>query len=203
MRRELYVYRRDDPIFPASEPRMINGGRYYTSSVTTTTHTCVDIAQICDPISEVCQDQDISYSWDPGNKPDFWPSISSATETERTFALLSYALYFSSTAEAANLARLQAPDKGFKLAKEQWKVEARRWFETSLARMQVEVLGLAQLSPEDISDSDDAVGYHINIMPSGYKGMCNMVKFRSNGWRNVSVWGFFGVLFLVMGDLLG
>ena len=40
-------------------------------------------------------------------------------------------------------------------------------------------------------------------MPPKCKGMYNMVKFRSNGWRNASVWGLFDVLFLMAGISLG
>jgi hypothetical protein len=193
-----YFQPRNDPIFPASELQTINGGTYWISNVTRTTLACVDNAQICDPISKLCQDADLSFY---GKMPDIWSSESFVTELERILALLSYALYFSSMAEAARLANLVAdPRSSTHMAKEQWKAEARRWFEISLARMQVEVLELAQFSREKLTYKPSD---YVSIIPPRYRGICNMVKFRSNGWRNVSVWGFFGVLFLVIGISLG
>lgn len=40
-------------------------------------------------------------------------------------------------------------------------------------------------------------------MPPGFEGICSMVKFNSVGWRNVSVWGFLGLLLLAGGISLG
>lgn len=33
--------------------------------------------------------------------------------------------------------------------------------------------------------------------------LCEMVKFRSNGWRNVNFWGFMGLVGLICGIFLG
>lgn len=200
----FYFHPRDDPVFPASESVKEGGQILYTSNITTTSLACVDNAQVCDPGSNICRDQDIHWNYGE-SLPSPWPSNSSATETEWALALLYYSLYFSSTMEAATTSRLDVTSKlrgsPLVLPKEQWKVEARRWFEISLARMQDEVLNLAQGGSESrVFSSESQV---VNVMPPEYRGMCHMVKFRSNGWRNVSVWGLFGVLFLAAGISLG
>lgn len=205
----FYLYPRDDPVFPALEPVKKGSQTLYTSNITTTSLACVDIAQICDPGSNICQDQEIHWNYSESIKPSHWPLNPSATETEWALALLYYSLFFSSTMEAAALGGLDVTSKlrssSLILPKEQWKVEARRWFEISLARMQVEVLNLAQGGSESRAFSGGS--QFVNVMPPElppeYRGMCHMVKFRSNGWRNVSVWALFGVLFLAAGISLG
>lgn len=74
------------------------------------------------------------------------------------------------------------------LPPEQWKVEARRWFKASLARIQVELVNTVRGTANTPSDY-----YRI---PQPYRRMCDMGKFKSVGWRNVSVSGFAGLLFL-------
>lgn len=81
------------------------------------------------------------------------------------------------------------------LPMEQWKVEARRWFKASLARIQVELVNTLRGTVNNPSD-------HYRIPPP-YRRMCDMGKFKSVGWRNVSVWGFAGLLFLAGSISLG
>ena len=74
---------------------------------------------------------------------------------------------------------------------DQWKIEVKRWFEASLARMQVTVLDT--VSPRAHNGSD---GY--SVMPANYRDVCHMVKLRTVGWRNVNVWGVVGLLLLAI-----
>lgn len=76
------------------------------------------------------------------------------------------------------------------LAQEQWKVEARRLFQASLAHVQLATFNLAR----NTSGTFDEVG-----IPSNYQSMRQMVKFKTVGWRNVSVGGFCGLLLLAAG----
>lgn len=71
------------------------------------------------------------------------------------------------------------------LPRDQWKKEVRQRFETSLAQIQFNVLDIVQGSADN---------ENYQAIPPQFQGICNMIKFKSVGWRNVSVWGFFGLL---------
>ena len=75
-----------------------------------------------------------------------------------------------------------------RLPQDQWVVEARRMFEASLALMQLTVHDIVRGTMNPREDYQ-----HI---PLNYRAICGMGKFRSVGWRNISVWGLFGLLFL-------
>lgn len=79
---------------------------------------------------------------------------------------------------------------------DQWKIEARQRFETSLAQIQFQVLNIVRGAPDD-EPPDQYVDF--DGIPPAYRGLCNMGKFRSVGWRNVSVWGLFALLAFVVG----
>jgi hypothetical protein len=36
---------------------------------------------------------------------------------------------------------------------------------------------------------------HKNIMPTEYRGICDMIKIPNRGWKNVNLLGLFGILF--------
>ena len=74
-----------------------------------------------------------------------------------------------------------------------WDVEARHMFQSSLAQLQYNVL-------ETVRGSKNSLKY-FNLEeepgnPPEFSGICSLVKFKSVGWRNVSVWGFSGLLLL-------
>lgn len=75
------------------------------------------------------------------------------------------------------------------LPRNQWKVEARQMFETSLATMQFNILDMVRGKASDW-DKD------FQDIPSNYRGMCRMGKFKSTGWQNVSFWPLLGLFFL-------
>ncbi len=74
---------------------------------------------------------------------------------------------------------------------DQWKIEVRQWFETSLAQIQFNVF-------DTVRGGNGAGGDYAGI-PLKYRGLCKMGKFRSIRWRNVSVWALFLLLFLAGG----
>ena len=123
------------------------------------------------------------------------------TEADIAFALVAVALSASSSGDAMPLwynLEIQSHCTGFRcgpLPREQWKVEARRLFQASLARIQVELVNTVRGAVNTVYA---APGYstHEYEISEEYRGMCSMGKFKSVGWRNVSVWGFSGLLFL-------
>ena len=110
------------------------------------------------------------------------------------YALVAQALLASSTSEAiGGLIQLKIRSHCIhtrcgSLPPEQWRVETRRWFKESLARIQVELVNTVRGTANTPSEY-----YGI---PEPYRGMCGMSKFKSVGWCNVSVWGLPGLLSL-------
>ncbi|KAL8769418.1 MAG: hypothetical protein Q9209_004646 [Squamulea sp. 1 TL-2023] len=100
-----------------------------------------------------------------------------------------------------------------------WEDEVRHLFRSSLAQIQYGVLDTVRWSKNidrtDMGSLADKIptlskGWKAYLhsldgpgIPPGYEGICNMVKFNSIGWQNVSVWGFLGLLFLAGGISLG
>jgi hypothetical protein len=73
------------------------------------------------------------------------------------------------------------------LAPEQWKVEVQRLFAVSLARIQITARNIARgIAGEELPGTD------MMAERPGLKDMCNIYKFRSDGWKNMSVAGFLG-----------
>ena len=116
------------------------------------------------------------------------------TEADMAFALVAVALSASSSGQAIPYwyeLEIRSHCQGSRcgpLPPEQWKVEARRLFEASLARIQVELVNTVRGTSNTPVEQFE--------FPEEYRGMCSMGKFKSVGWRNVSVWGFSGLLFL-------
>lgn len=190
---------RDDPIFPALQ-RLNNSLNPlpFNNETLPGLLGCVENISFCDPDLKKCwnypepidsRDEDRSI-WekvprvfdDKGPKPDL------------TRALLYYSMsysFISSPMEYALEGNSHCIDTSYcgGLPRNQWKVEARQLFETSLATMQFNVLDMIR-GKESRLDKD------FHQIPSNYRGICRMGKFKSTGWQNVSVWGLFGLLFL-------
>ena len=94
-----------------------------------------------------------------------------------------------------------------------WDAEVRHLFRTSLAQIQYSVLDTARGTEASLKVPKMAQGLREFLrssggenspnIPPGFEGICSIVKFNSNGWRNVSVWGFVGLLLLAAGIALG
>ena len=207
-----YSEARDDPVFPAS----YRDGRNCSNSVLPALIGCTDQAEICDPETKHCWsvsllitindaldkvaagaqicDFNTGHCWSVSSSPTLVRPRSAVSDTEAAIALLANALSASSVLSAGS----RGPDLELashctnlfckNVPKEQWKVEARTWFETSLAQAQVELLNTVQGVQGAYED------YH--GIPPEYRAMCSMGKFRSTGWTNVNVGGFLGLLFL-------
>lgn len=75
----------------------------------------------------------------------------------------------------------------------QWRLEAQKIFNISLARMQIEITEMARprkIRPEDYLD---------NFFNQSLADPCPMIKINADGWRNISVVGFAGMLILALG----
>ncbi|KAL9631952.1 MAG: hypothetical protein Q9164_005610, partial [Protoblastenia rupestris] len=138
------------------------------------TIACFDDNFICDSSQENCRYFTANglyrYPWKDRN--------TEVTEEDLSLVLLSRALAGSSTCSGAyNLPLAVESDytKEFRAVAE-WKVEARRWFERSLASMQQAVVDTVRGRYKGFPKPKE--------IPPNYQGLCQMVKFTSVGWRN-------------------
>lgn len=120
-----------------------------------------------------------------------------ATEAESAMILLTNALRGANMREifptktATNWLPVCYNSRGCHVPQDQWKTEVRYWFETTLARIQLNVLDVVR---GNTGDPEDYAG-----IPPRYRGLCAMEKFKSVGWRNVSTWGLLGLLIFAAG----
>jgi len=139
----------------------------------------VDTTKICDASGSFCHENNFSQ----------YPDLPTHDENI-TYYMLSISLVKSTIFHAIQLLggrALVAEDKlqrrvSLPLEEEQWKVEAENLFQASLARIQFQlkdhILGAAATNPD-----------YTNRSLAGMHDMCDMYKFRGQGWKNVSMWG--------------
>lgn len=199
---------RDDPIFPALQ--RLEGMRYSDPGESTYTFHyfnnetlpgllgCVENISFCDPNLKKCwnypepidfRDKDRSI-W--GKSPRIFDDMGPKPDLAR--ALLYQSMQYSFIGHPGMEYDLEGSSHCkytpfCDLPRNQWKAEARQMFETSLATMQFNILDM-------VRGRENRGGYDFSGIPPNFRGICRMGKFKSTGWRNVSFWGLFGLLFL-------
>jgi hypothetical protein len=191
----LYPQIRLDPVFPAQSRAKFPFGytgphKYYHNSTRATVLGCVDQYLICKDITGPCWTKEniTSIPQAPKNR--------TATVEENVIKLLLLALDFSTACgstqfrgvESLNaqskISHMQSQD----LAPEQWKLEVEKFFEVSLARIQLNAYDIVRGTAAAFDD------YH-NILPARYRGICTLVAIRTVGWKNLNVVGLVGSIF--------
>jgi hypothetical protein len=171
----------DDPIFPADAVAE-DGLKFYNSLPHATVFGCVDTAEIRHP--------ETFQRWIPRNFTS-WRTPSpewQANPLNNQFLLLGLGLDVSNTWNAINYGvRLDAERKiiqpgatSVPLAREQWKVESRRFFEISLALLQGKIYDIARgtyLVVPGVQSTFEDVNQPI----------CRMIKIPTTGWTNISL----------------
>lgn len=194
-----YADPRDDPIFPAvvnPQPSHFKQSYFYNYTAPKIIG-CVHETQLCDSTDHDC------WYLPPSLAKESFPDTAKTSVTKTTMArkLLSTVLSASVVFPYASTNKLDAVKScrydQCEFPTEQWKVEARTWFETSLATIQILFLDILRDQNASSSLFNQPV---VNLVDrhniSGdYQAICKMGKFRSQGWRNVSVWGFLGIHF--------
>lgn len=197
---------RDEPIFRALQPVDRQGTQLYTNNETSPGLLgCMENISFCDVDLKKCWNYEDS---EPSNHTDKDESMlydrpirfdHADPNPDLARVLLNGSMRnsftgrpFSYDLEAISHCRDGIhchSGKESQLPRDQWKVEARQLFETSLATMQFNVLHIIRgnMNPE---------GLMFGNIPENHHGMCKIGKFKSTGWKNVSFWGLFGVLFL-------
>jgi len=177
----VYYGPNDDPIFPddviVTTPGapIIWGNLLQRSSVL----SCADVSEI--------RDMETGNIWIP-NALDRNRLYSLDKERKNLLTLLVISLWRSNTFDAVTSSPGSRFDVQSKLVgslsqylgHEQWKVEVRKMFETSLARIQGDVLDLVRGVGKDRP-------YARNFLTEDNMSLCNIVKFQSVGWKNITL----------------
>lgn len=169
---------------------------------------CADAKEIRDSVSgkewyllnDQMHEKDSDEQWSllDGNFSDLRPGPQQQpypAQALQTLRLLGLSLKFSDTKAAFTYQDPSVLDAqrrvllimSLPLDPEQWKIEARRIFEISLARMQGDILDIARgKGANEVSVS--------NLLGNSNAEICSMIKFQAVGWSNVSLVGFVSLL---------
>lgn len=193
----LHTSPRTDPIFPTNVNRTLRleGGPiqvFTDASETAKALGCVESTLICVPNGTFCLPHlagmpGISSAWPAGTGPKSY-------QTEQAL-YLTYVVVASSDIFSSIRARLGsglvASSKisqamSLPLADEQWKVEVRRLFQTSLAGWSVVARDVARArwaGEKGLRNVFD------QFPPEIVNGMCGLYKFHATGWKNINLVG--------------
>jgi len=194
----LYPEFRDDPVFPARQkarfpPEYRGPTLYYNNSTRAGVLGCVDQFRICRTARGPC--------WDNGNITSIFDDQvgNTVTEEQNVGILLLLSLDYSTScgsiqfrgAEALDAQSKVAHMQSLPLAEKQWQVEAEKMFQTTLARIQLNVFNVVR----GIASSFD--GYE-DTLPAEYRRICDLAKIPTVGWRNINFVGVIGVVIIVL-----
>ncbi len=171
-----------DPIFHAEA--QLSDGNFYNEHAYSAVLACSDRTTYCKPDGVTC-----------GSVNELAYRIQDDDEHRTVFKMLAQSLVHSDTGNAMKLIAgevLEAQSYvvgigSLILAREQWKREAERLFASSLARIQITARIIARgMTGEQLPSKD------LMLDNPSYREICNLYKFRSSGWKNLSVAGFIG-----------
>jgi hypothetical protein len=178
--------RSDDPIFPARKqinsppsgnPDLDDLKNYWTNNEThSSVLGCVEYALLC-------RNESRSSCYDPWTSSPPIPNMSDAEYI--TFMGLLHSGFWS-TIQSRTSKELDATRKivdvsiSMPLDPHQWKVEARRIFEMQMVRARWEVLEVAR-------GTRSSMAGFVNFLDR--KRVCQMIKFQSTGYKNLSLFG--------------
>ncbi|KAH7369555.1 hypothetical protein BKA65DRAFT_1132 [Rhexocercosporidium sp. MPI-PUGE-AT-0058] len=188
-----------DPIFPANAlvtpPPLRGKPLYYNADPFATVLACVDRASICTLSGDFC--------WS-GNLDKPPKALNPTSHIEKMgYYMLDISLRRSSVCNSISMRGGNALDATSKmqsnitlpvslpLSSTQWKVEAKALFETSLARIQIELRDYVR--GRGANECNFA-----NRIDDGFLDMCSAYQFRTVGWKNLNAAGFWLVLGLVL-----
>lgn len=168
----------DDPIFPATSKSPNHPDWWYNGDRKARPLVCVDTTEVC--ANGKCHPRNSSLTTDPA-----WWLMKLSLEKSNAYEVLEHRL------GAALLA--QQKISGYftsGLDPEQWKVEARALFATSLARVQWDLWSIA--TGEDVG----VPGYKDYTADQAKGRLCRLYKFRKRGFVNIHVAWFWLIITL-------
>jgi hypothetical protein len=191
----LHVHPSDDPIFPAldtSQFRTSEGNPLYSNNLErSTVLACADTNEIRHPTTGAIwfpsfQNSSVlnSAEWHPA-------SIMNSAVFIREALLNAERFSNRHTADDAHWEAIKKLTALFSstIDREQWKTEARKMFTIKLARLQLEIFGIGQGAGHDLPYTKNT------LFELGFDG-CGKIKYRSQGWQNVNIFGLVSLLLL-------
>jgi hypothetical protein len=177
----VYYGPNDDPIFPAAVNGTTPGAPIIWANPLQRSSVlgCADMSEI--------RDMETGDIWIP-KAMDLNRFSSLDKERRNLLTLLMISLWRSSTFHAVTSrpgSRFDVQSKlvgslSQNLGHEQWKLEVRKMFETSLARIQGDVLDIVRGVGKDRP-------FARNALTEDNLSLCHIVKFQSVGWRNITL----------------
>lgn len=169
-----------DPLFPATTPRYFPDEHYpyyYNADPRARPFACVDTSELCSPSGETCWSMKTPLPTDSPNTTAYW-LMKWSLENSNTYESIKWRLGSALLAQESVSQSVSIP-----LPENQWEIEARQLFATSLARIQYDAWGIAR------GEGRGQPGY-IEVTPDeGRDKLCSFYKFRSTGYTNMNLIG--------------
>jgi hypothetical protein len=177
-----------DPIFPAIDPYYAPGYHdpyYFNSDPRARALACVDTTELCSPNGKTCWSMTSHLPDGVPDTPAYWLmkwSLESSTSYDSIAWRLGTALLAQ---QKVGQSRSQP------LSDNHWEAEAKRIFETSLARIQWDAWSIAG------GEDRELPGYHEVTPDEGRGKLCKLYKFNSIGYTNIELGAFIGLLLVL------
>lgn len=170
-----------DPIFPATDPYRIpeyHEPYYYNSDPRAQALACVDTTELCSPDGKTCWSMTSGLPAGIPDTPGYW-FMKWSLEASNVYDAIKWRLGSALLAQQKVSSSVSQP-----LSDRHWEKEAERLFTTSLARIQSDAWSIAT------AEGRNEPGYIEVTHDEGRGRLCGIYKFKSIGFKNVSLAGF-------------
>ena len=192
----IHIYHTErsfDPIFYANEPRYFEGSRaplYYNSDPRARVLACVDKSEVCSPDGNTCWSMTAPVPEKVSSSAAYW-LMKWSLENSNIYESIKWRLGTALLAQESVSQFVSLP-----LPSNQWQLEARQLFATSLARIQYDALGIAT------GEDRQRPGY-VEVTPDEASGsLCGIYKFKSPDYTNINLVAFIGLNLLAIAIII-
>lgn len=182
-----HVQESTDPIFPARESRNIPGQQdplFYNADRKATVLACADTTELCSPDGKACWNMNGVVPEGVSSPPSYW-LMKWSLENSDTYNSVQWRLGNALLAQEMISQSTSRP-----LARNQWQLEAKQMFATSLARIQYDTrkiaLGVDSDHPQYVEETPD----------EARDRLCGIYKFKTPKYNNINLKAFIGLILL-------
>ena len=190
-----YLEPSNDPIFHATLQHESNGWTIWTrSNQLASTLACVDEREFCSRSREFCwRSMEDAFRWLFRNVPDISESMHNVI---LLFAALErstiYEQLIDNDAEALQVRSLLS-HSGLSMKTGDWRLESEGFYQSSLARLQNEIVNIANGAFHDVPWTHNLLE-PLNNSIFDWSGVCDMVLITAPGLKSVSLRGVLSIL---------